>query len=235
MIRTILFFVSFGIVMILSLFFGLIYLILGLFRLKKPQKRFVRTVTRTWGKIVLFLSGNKLKTIGSELVPAAPVLFVGNHQSYGDIPICLAGTPHFAAFIAKVELKKAPILSWWMEKMGCLFIDRQNMRQSLQVILDGIEMLKAGDSLIVFPEGTRMKDGEMGEFKLGSLKIAAKAKVPIVPVTIRNSYKLYEEKGRVQTCDLSIQFHQPIDVSQLSPAEVNKLHETVRDIIKSGL
>jgi len=163
------------------------------------------------------------------------VLFVVNHQSYFDIPVLMVHLPHFAAFIAKVELEKVPMLSWWMKKMGCLFMDRKNMRQSLKVILEGIDMLKDGKSLVIFPEGTRSDLGQMNAFKPGSLKLAVKAGVPIVPVTLKNTYKVYEEHKRVRKTELSVIFHEPIDVTALSREDVNNLHNHVHAIIKKAL
>jgi len=231
MIRTIFFFTCFW----LSLFLSLAYILSGVFRLKTVQRRFLLIVTKQWAKTMLLITGNRVKSIGEEQVPDGPVLFVVNHQSNFDIPTCMAYLPHFAPFIAKVELEKIPFLSWWMKQMGCLFMDRSNMRQSLNIILEGIEILKQGQSLVIFPEGTRARDGVMMDFKPGSLKLATKANVPIVPVTIKNTYKVFEEHNRIKKADVSIIFHEAIDTTTLTREDINQLHVTVRDIIKNAL
>lgn len=235
MIRTIFFFTCFWLVLILSLPFSLIYLGIGILGFKQAQRDFLLFITKRWAQLMIFITGNKIISYGEEAVPPGPVLFVVNHQSNFDIPACLACLPHFAPFIAKVELEKIPVLSWWMKKMGCFFMDRSNMRQSLNIILEGIEVLKGGQSLVIFPEGTRARDGVMMDFKPGSLKLATKAGVPIVPVTIKNTFKVFEEHNRIRKADVSIIFHDAIDTTLLSRDDINQLHVTVRDIIKSSL
>lgn len=234
MIRTIVFFTVFGISLILSMFAALLYYIVGVFS-KRLQYKVLIGITRNWARFMIFVSGNKIKVNNAELVPEGPVLFVANHQSYFDIPVLMVHLPIFAPFIAKVELEKIPGLSFWMKRMGCLFMDRQNLRQSLKIILEGIEMLKVGKSLVIFPEGTRAKEGVMMDFKPGSLKLAVKAGVPIVPVTLTNTYKVFEETSRVKKADVSITFHEPIDVTNLERDEINALHIIVRDTIQSTL
>jgi len=235
MIRTIVFFSGFGLSLFFSGLAALIHMLLGALHLDKLQDKHLLLITRTWAKSMLFITGNHVRVINDELVPDVPVLYVVNHQSNFDIPVCMAHLPHYAPFIAKIELAKVPVMSYWMKQMKCLFMDRKNMRQTLKVILEGIDMLKDGNSLVVFPEGTRAPLGDMLEFKPGSLKLAVKANVPIVPVTIKNTYKLLEEYNRVRKADVSITFHEPIDTANLNREEINNLHNTVRDIIKTTL
>lgn len=235
MIRTVFFFFCFGLSLVLSTIVSLVYIVLGAIGLKKQQRSILLDITKRWARLMIKLTGNKVEVIGRELVPEGPVLFVMNHQSNFDIPLCMAYLPHFAPFIAKIELEKVPILSWWMKKMGCLFMDRDNMRQSLNIILEGIEILKQGQSLVIFPEGTRAKNGAMMDFKPGSLKLATKANVPIVPATINNTYKVFEENNRIRKANVTLTFHEPIDTSTLTREEINQLHVHVRDIIKSSI
>ncbi len=235
MIKTVLFFTYFGISLFLSIFFALIYLILGALRLKTLQQNILITTTKLWAKSIIFVSGNRVQVENASVVPEETALFVVNHQSYFDIPVLMAYVPHFVGFIAKVELERVPMLSWWMKQMGCLFMDRQDMRQSLRIILEGIESLKTGHSLVIFPEGTRGDLGEMKNFKPGSLKLAVKAGVPIVPVTLKNTYKIYEEHQRVRKTDVTICFHEPIDVTTLERDALNNLHNEVQAIIKNAL
>lgn len=235
MIKTIIFFSSFWISLFISIFFALIHIVLGVLHLDKLQEKYLLVMTKAWGKLMIFVTGNHVQVIDDQLVPEGPVLYVINHQSNFDIPVCMAYLPHYASFIAKIELAKIPMMSYWMRQMKCLFMDRKNMRQSLKIILEGIEMLKNGDSLVIFPEGTRAPMGDMLEFKPGSLKLGVKANVPIVPVTIKNTYKIFEEHNRIRKADVSITFHKAIDTSTLSRKEINNLHNTVRETIKTTL
>ena len=235
MIKTILFFIYFGFSLLLSMIGAIPYLLMGLMGRKQAQKRVVEKLTRTWARSIIFATGNRIRIENESLVPKGPVLFVANHQSYFDIPVLMVHLPYFAAFVAKVELEKIPMLSWWMKKMGCLFMDRKDMRQSLNIILQGIDMLKEGKSLVIFPEGTRSTMGNIDAFKPGSLKLAVKAGVPIVPVALVNTYKVYEEKNRINKTEISVVFHEPIDVTTLSREDVNNLHNHVHATIKKTL
>jgi 1-acyl-sn-glycerol-3-phosphate acyltransferase len=235
MIKTLFFFMYFGLSLLLSMIGAIPYLIFALFGRKESQKSVVEWQTRAWAKSIIFFTGNRIQVENADKVPSGPVLFVANHQSYFDIPVLMVHLPYFAAFIAKVELEKIPMLSWWMKKMGCLFMDRKNMRQSLNIILQGIEMLKEGKSLVIFPEGTRSHLGQIDAFKPGSLKLAVKAGVPIVPVAIVNTYKVYEEHKRIRKADVTVVFHDPIDVTVLSREQVNDLHNKVHTTIKKTL
>src|SRR5690554_4161053 len=123
-----------------------IVLIIGLFSLEQRALWSQRVVSFV-SKGILFLSGVKLTVIGLDNIPEDEgVLFVLNHRSYFDILACYASTSKKAAFIAKKELKYFPFINVWMIFINCLFLDRDNIRQGLTVILEGIEMVKKGYS-----------------------------------------------------------------------------------------
>lgn len=87
-----------------------------------------------------------------------------------------------------------------MKRIHCLFLDRKDIRKGLQTILEGAEYLKEGYSMCIYPEGTRSTNGELGEFKGGSLKMAQKAKAPIVPVAIRGTRDIFENNLGLRVC-----------------------------------
>lgn len=230
MVRTIYFYFVLILYLLATLFAYLWYLILGLAN-KESQTHFVHRMTRHWGRVMVGVSGSKIEVIGADKLPDENVLYVSNHQSYYDIPLLLGFLPKGKAFVAKIELKKTPIIGLWMRNMGCLFLDRGNIKQSLKVILEGINQLKSGDTLVVFPEGTRSKSYTVGAFKKGSLKLGTKAGVTIVPITIDGSFKMYEERHTISPSYTRIIIHDPIVPSTLTKEEQNNLSETVRDII----
>ncbi len=128
------------------------------------------------------------------MIPDEPVLFVSNHQGSFDIPLLLGYIDKPKAFIAKWELRYLPFIGSWMKELGCIFIKRNDFRQTLKAFKGAGEVFKKGQSLVIFPEGTRSRSSKLGEFKRGSLKIALREKVPVVPVTIKGSYKLKGSK-----------------------------------------
>ena len=201
----------------------------------KERDILVNSIASKWAKDLLKLAGAKVTVIGAKNIPLdRAVLFASNHQGSFDIPILLGCIEKPKAFIAKVEMLKMPIICTWMKQMNCVFLDRHDSRQSLRVMNETAEYLKKGYSMAVFPEGTRSKGKTMGEFKAGSLKIAKKANVPIVPVTIKGSFKLMEQNGFIiKPAEVEIVISEPIETIDLTKEDINKLHEKVRTIIAS--
>jgi 1-acyl-sn-glycerol-3-phosphate acyltransferase len=192
---------------------------------------------KVWAQSLLNVAGVTVKVRGEEKIPVdSTVLFVSNHQGNFDIPLLLAHIEKPKAFIAKVELLKIPLIRSWMTQMKCVFMDRSDIKQSLKVINQASVHLKEGYSMVIFPEGTRSKGNTMGEFKAGSLKLALKAGVPIIPITIRGSYKIMEQNGSIiKPAEVEILIHDPLLTSDLSKEEAKELPDKVRAIIEQGL
>lgn len=150
---------------------------------------------KRWARGTLRAAGAKVTINGNEKFPEGPVLIVANHQGNFDIMVLLGYLEKPAGFMSKIEVKKIPIVRSWMDEMHCVFLDRKNKRQAVQAFVKGIDRLKKGHSMIIFPEGTRTKGPAMHDFKAGSFKLAAKANVPVVPVVIDGTYRIMEEKG----------------------------------------
>ncbi len=196
-------------------------------------------VTNTF-RIILFLAGTKLVVNGMENVPKdKPVLYVGNHRSYFDIMALYTLVPGLTGFVAKIEIKKVPGLNVWMKYMNCLFLDRDDIRQGLKVILEGIELMKSGISMCIFPEGTRNKNEnecELLPFKEGSFKLAEKSGSPVVPIAIHKADDCFEKSApRVKKNTVTIEFGKPIYINELDKEERKFLGAKVRDNIISML
>lgn len=213
-----------------------IVLIIGLFSLEQRALWSQRVVSFV-SKGILFLSGVKLTVIGLDNIPEDEgVLFVLNHRSYFDILACYASTSKKAAFIAKKELKYFPFINVWMIFINCLFLDRDNIRQGLTVILEGIEMVKKGYSIFIAPEGTRNLEEEMLPFKEGSLKIAQKTGCPIIPVSISNADNIFEQHVPwIKKGHIIIEYGKPVYPKQLDKEDQKQLGKYVRNIIKETL
>jgi len=198
-----------------------------------------RIVTREvgkWARFVIRLAGGTVMVHGLENVPRnTPVVFIGNHQSYLDIPILLGFIDVKKAFIAKIELLSIPGLAGWMKLMQCTFLDRKDMRQSVRAMQEAVETVKAGYPLVIFPEGTRSRGKPVAEFKAGSFKLALKAGVPIIPFTMDGSWRLFEEKGKIQNSHIRLTIHPPIPTADLSREEAAALPAKVRDVVISAM
>ncbi|HVJ48732.1 lysophospholipid acyltransferase family protein [Desulfitobacterium sp.] len=237
MFRTILWFIYFGIY--------LLAIYPSLLRVKHLAKigkiaehdQLTNQVAKKWARSLVKFAGVTVTTTGEEKIPAdSSVLFVSNHQGNFDIPLLLGYIDKPKAFIAKIELLKLPLIRTWMTQMNCVFMDRSNIRQSLKVINQAANYLRDGYTMVIFPEGTRSKGEALGEFKPGSMKLALKAGVPIVPITIRGSYKIMEQNGFIiKPAHVEIMIHDPLPTTGLSKEQASGLPEKVREIIEQGL
>lgn len=204
---------------------------------KEEYEDFVTKKVSDWAMDRMNDSGAKVNVYGIENLPEDKnILFVSNHQSNFDILLLLAYLPVPKAFVAKVELEKLPFINQWMKRIHCLFMDRNDIKQSAQIIIEGIKQLKSGINMVIFPEGTRSKTGKLGEFKGGSFKLATKSKCPIVPLTIDGTRNIMEANNyRIKPVTVNLYIHPPIDVTRLSKEEIVKLPETVRETIENDL
>ncbi|QJX80774.1 lysophospholipid acyltransferase family protein [Priestia megaterium] len=184
---------------------------------------------------IVEISGARVKATGFETLDKDETyLFVSNHQSNFDIPLLYTYSPIKMAFVAKQEMRKIPIMGKLMELRGHIFMNRDNPKDAVKSIQKGIEVLKSGASLAVFPEGSRSKGEAMGSFKPGALRLAIKSGVKVVPVIINGSYNLMEaNNGRVKPADVEIKYLNPLDSKNYKDAV--KLTEELEIIIKNEL
>lgn len=217
MIRFIIIVLYLVLYLILSLPVLFVEWIIGNFNPRLKAKSSMALVS--WGfRCITFLAGTKVIVKGRENIPTdTAVLYVGNHRSFFDIVLTCTLFPGVTGYVAKVEMKKAPILSLWMKNIHCLFLDRGDIRKGLKTILAGVEEVKNGYSLCIFPEGTRNKVNDTFlPFKEGSLKIAEKGRVPIVPLTLVNTAQAFEDHlPKVKKATVVIDFGAPVYPEQL--------------------
>ena len=210
--------------------------IIGKFSPEKKSKSSLWLVQKAFG-IILFLSGTKVDVIGRENIPDdQPVLYVGNHRSYFDIVIGYRLIKGECGFIAKKEMEKIPFLRRWMKNLHCLFLDRKNIKEGLKTILAGIDKVKHGISIWIFPEGTRNKGTGMMEFKEGSMKIAEKTGCPIIPVAMTGTAEIFEKHMPwIKKSHVTVTFGKPIDIKTLEKDQKKFLGAYTRDVILSML
>lgn len=236
MIRTLFFYTSLAFSLIFACFYKIKIKYLTSKGDLKGRQEYIHKISHSWANFVMNIAGAKVNIVGLENLPKdKTVLFVSNHQSNFDIPLLLSAIDVPKGFIAKKELAKVPLISTWMRYLNCIFMDRDNLRKSAASIIEGVNLLKSGYSMTVFPEGTRSKGKAIDEFKGGSFKLATKSKCLIVPLTINDTYKLMEaNNNRIKGADVELVIHPPIDVTKLNKDELENLHTTVHSIICSA-
>ena len=149
----------------------------------------VNSMMATVGDLVCSMAGLQVAVKGEEnLWAKRPAVFILNHQSSVDLFLAAKLIRKDAVGIAKKSLRNFPILGQMMAAAGVIFIDRKDKEKAIEAMQPAVDALKNGTSIIIFPEGTRSKDYTLGKFKKGAFHLAMQAKVPIVPIVIRNAH-----------------------------------------------
>jgi len=202
-----------------------------------PKFRDITSLRMVQGvfKLVLWITGAKVTVIGHENVPRdTAVLYVGNHRSFFDILLTYSRCPGLTGYVAKDGMLKIPLLSTWMKRLHCLFLNRDNIKEGLKTILIGIEQIKNGISMCIFPEGTRNKDPQVPiiPFKEGSLKMAEKTGCPIIPMAVTNSAEIFENHfPKIRPCHVILEYGKPVYPKELAKEERKFLGAYSQNII----
>jgi len=237
MIKTIFVFSYISISMIILTPLGVVALFLHFIGLKKFMAWVISRLCQGWGRLLIRLTGSTVTVTGIENIPKkGGVCFVSNHCGYFDIVLLLAYCDKPIGFIAKKELLLVPFLNCWIYMLGGLFIDRKNVKKAVRTINRGVEKIKSGRWMIIFPEGHRSKGRGLLPFHPGSLKLATMAEAPIVPVAIEGSYDVFEKNYRAASVQLKVTFCQAIDTASLPSGERKLiLSDKIFSVIKEQL
>ncbi|MEE8835772.1 MAG: lysophospholipid acyltransferase family protein [Eubacteriales bacterium] len=234
---------------LIGILFAVLYLILTLpvlgilelTGLKNPEARdrAAEAMIRWSFGVLLGIAGTRITVRGLDNIPDEPVLFVGNHRSIWDIIMTYYYMKRPCGYIAKISMKKIPVFSIWMNLIGCLFLDRSDLRSGMQMMLDAINKIKGGHSMYIFAEGTRNKAKEdlpLLEFHEGSFKIAVKSGCKIVPVAINNSQNIMEAHNPwLKAVPVVVEFLPPIDPSTFDREGKKHLGAYTRDRITEAM
>ncbi len=142
---------------------------------------------RAWSPLCLWVTGCRRVLERLPPLPDGPLVFASNHESALDIWVLLEKLPRTVRFIAKRELFRIPVFGWYLRLGGHIAVDRKNHVQAVHSLRAAAEKVRAGTSLIVFPEGTRSRDRRVQPFKKGPFALALEARVPVVPVAVSGS------------------------------------------------
>ena len=188
-------------------------------------------------RVIWHICGVHLTIIGKERIPKdTPVLYVCNHKSYFDIIISYSVCDGLTGYIAKQELTKIPLLKPWMLRLYCLFLDRNDPRQSLKTIKAAISHIKNGISICIFPEGTRNPDHTLLPFKEGSLRIAEKTGCPVIPMAISNTSAIIKDHMPfAKPTHVILEYGEPIYPDKLSRDEKKQLGAMTQEIVQGML
>ena len=198
-------------------------------------RQFPLMVARTvFAPGIMFIGGIKLKTIGKEKVPKdQPVIFVANHCSHLDIACLCGALPVNLHFIGKKELIWTPVVGWYMFIAGHIFIDRKSRSKSVISLKKAAQKIKNGKSVAMYPEGTRSRTGELGEFKKGAFHLALDAGVSVIPVHIKGTYNVWSAvSNKITPGDVTVRIGKPIDSTKYDKKTIKGFVSEARTAIE---
>ena len=189
---------------------------------------------RIWANLILITSGIPYKVIGLEhLDPNNQYIFAGNHGSVFDIPLAFATLPYWLVPVAKIELRKTLVLGWVMNAGGHVFVDRRSHEKSIASMKKARDsLIKTPRSVMLWPEGSRTKDGTIAPFKRGGLLISIETGMPVVPVAFVNSYKLHKKGSwTVKKVAVEVRIGKPIQVNHHTKENRKEFVANIRDAV----
>jgi len=222
--------VFFYIIMVLSFFVGS-FLATCAAPFSRSKTYPFQVVAHGWAKFLVFFSRTRMEVKGLENLPKnTPAILAPNHQSAADIMILLAGIPKDCRFAVKKELFRVPFFGWYLKMSGYFSIDREVVLSAYRTLEKIIEILKAGDNVLIFPEGTRSRDGSLGRFKRGSLLAALKSGAPIIPIAISGSFNIIPRgTWLIHPSHVKLSIGQPIYIKNETEYDqkVNEVRDTI--------
>lgn len=189
-------------------------------------------ISRLWARWICQLNGVQVHITGLEnIAKDRPQVFVANHQSFFDIFALSGYLPVQIRWMAKASLFRIPFVGWSMKAAGYISVDRNNKKKAYQSFAATVEKINQGYSVVIFPEGTRSEDGTIGLFKKGSNLLAARAKAPMVPLTLIGTGDVIKKNSLVMKPGLiRIVVSPPIHMD--SPGKGENMLEDVRQTIR---
>ena len=220
-------------VVLTTFFLGLTAIVISFFtRTGNP----VHIIARIWARGILFASRIKVTVNGlANIDPTQSYVYMSNHQSNFDIPVLLACLPVQFRWLAKAELFKIPIFGRAMRGAGYVEIDRFNQQSAFKSINEAAAKMKNGVSVMIFPEGTRSRDGKIKSFKKGGFVMAVDAGVPIVPIILRGTWNIMAKSSlRINTGEVSLNIETPIATTDYTRENKDDLIKSVHAVIREG-
>jgi 1-acyl-sn-glycerol-3-phosphate acyltransferase len=197
----------------------------------------VLALARLWSRVILGVPGVKLElTMRARLEPGRPYVFMPNHASMVDIWAVFVTIPASFRFIAKKQLARIPLFGWAMAAGRFIFIDRQNAAKARRSMEEAARRIRSGQSVVIFPEGTRTRDGRLLPFKKGGFHLAMNSGAAIVPVAIRGTREVMPRGAAlIRAGTVTVEVGEPIPTEGLTAADREALIARVRGRVAAML
>ncbi|TAL68341.1 MAG: 1-acyl-sn-glycerol-3-phosphate acyltransferase [Bacteroidetes bacterium] len=206
-------------------------------KLRRKKELFYKHA-RNWGEKLLSICRVNVEVIGTEnILPGSAYIYVSNHSSLFDIPVLLAMIPDNIRIMYKRELEKIPFLGWALISSPFISINRSDPRDAMAGLEEAIKSVREDVSVVIFPEGTRSKDGTLGVFKRGAFVLASRSGKKIIPVSIVGTNKILPTKSFDFTHGhVKMIIGKPLSITQpIDRSEEKALINSVRSTIEQGM
>jgi 1-acyl-sn-glycerol-3-phosphate acyltransferase len=196
--------------------------------------RLPHKVAGIWARSILAASPIEVTVTGlSNIDPAKSYVYMSNHQSNYDIPVLLGHLPVQFRWLAKIELFRIPLFGYAMKRAGYICIDRSNRESAFESLKKAAGIIRGGASVMIFPEGTRSRDGNIGSFKKGGFVLAIESGVPIVPVIIRGTFSVMSKSRLlIKPGKVTLEILKPVETTGFTRETKDQLMEKIRNIMR---
>lgn len=190
--------------------------------------------------VLWFIGGIRMREVDRHRVePFAPRVYMPNHQSLADMPQVLYLLPKANGTLIKKEAFRVPLVGWAFRAAGFMPVDRSSPMAARQSLEAAVTALREGQSFVIAPEGTRSRTGKLGPFKSGGFRLAIRAGVPVVPITVTGARDILPKGGKlIYPGTIQVRYHEPVETTEIdvrNRGQIGELMERVREAIQSGL
>ncbi len=204
----------------------------------RPDGHFIESLIKAWARSWLVPAGCELTISGTENVdPTHSYVVVANHVSNFDVMVCFQALPIPIRYLAKKELFAIPLLRTAMKAIGIVEVDRQAKGAAIDSVnFQSSQVIARGHSLIIYPEGTRSRNGELRTFKKGAFTMAVAAGMPILPVTIKGTWEMWQPGAMtIRPGRVDVMIDTPIPTEGLGRGDIDRLRSETHALIESRL
>jgi 1-acyl-sn-glycerol-3-phosphate acyltransferase len=208
--------------------------IIALFSSHHP---WIDSVIRLWARTIIRAAGVQLRIDSTVPIDwSRSYVFIANHHSYMDIPCLLAAIPQPVRFMAKKSLFHVPIFGWGLRATGFIPIDRADSSKATRSLGMATDRIRKGNSIVIFPEGSRSRERSMSEFKRGAFLLALRGKLPIIPVAIDGTYEVMPAtRLRIVPGPVTIRLARPLEPGELRVRDLDGMIARTRGAIERML
>ncbi len=201
-----------------------------------PFRRYSYYVAKAWAVTIASITPVWVRAKGKEHVEKGrSYVVIANHQSYHDIPVLYGWTGIDLKFVMKKELKRVPFLGQGVAAKGHVFVDRSDRQRAIESLNNSVNNLEKGESVIIFPEGTRSRDGKVHDFRKGAFRLAFQTGMPILPISVAGTDRIQPpDTLQLRPGPAGLRIHPPIEVEEWREEDIPELMEQCQKTITQG-